>query len=233
MPPARRPGCGAASNRCRTGPRTCVVERPNAPECVDSTRPPARRATRCRGGTNPGVADRRNFGGGRVDSRHPRSRCIAPQAGADRDTRRTGSVRRTAGAWSETLRRPGTGRARQALTDFGSGAMQVYLGLGSNLGKSARSPGASHRGPRRAWSVTIVRVSPVVESPALLPDSAPSEWNRPYLNLVLECVARCSPEQLRLWIDGIQRAFGRQDAVALVAPVPSTSTSCYGAASAS
>ena len=89
--------------------------------------------------------------------------------------------------------------------------MQVYLGLGSNLG-NRRDHLARAIEALEGHGLTIVRVSPVVESPALLPDSAPSEWNRPYLNLVLECAARCSAEQLRLWIDEIQRAFGRQDA---------------------
>ena len=89
--------------------------------------------------------------------------------------------------------------------------MQVYLGLGSNLGRR-RDHLARAIEALEGHGLTIVRVSPVVESPALLPDSAPSEWNRPYLNLVLECAARCSPEQLRLWIDEIQRAFGRHDA---------------------
>ena len=86
--------------------------------------------------------------------------------------------------------------------------MQVYLGLGSNLGDRqdhlSRAIDALEAG-----GLTIARVSPVVESPALLPDSAPSDWNLPYLNLVLECAARCSPEQLRLRIDEIQRDFGR------------------------
>ena len=86
--------------------------------------------------------------------------------------------------------------------------MRVYLGLGSNLGdRRDHLSRAIHA--LEAHGLTIARVSPVVESPALLPDSAPSEWNLPYLNLVLECTARCSPEQLRIWIDEIQRAFGR------------------------
>ena len=86
--------------------------------------------------------------------------------------------------------------------------MQVYLGLGSNLG-DRRNHLSRAIDALEAHGLTIARVSPVVESPALLPDSAPSDWNLPYLNLVLECTARCSPEQLRLWIDEIQRAFGR------------------------
>ena len=86
--------------------------------------------------------------------------------------------------------------------------MRVYLGLGSNLGDRrehlSRAIDALETG-----GATVARVSPVVESPALLPDSAPSEWNLPYLNLVLECTVRCAPEQLRARIDEIQRAFGR------------------------
>ena len=86
--------------------------------------------------------------------------------------------------------------------------MQVYLGLGSNLG-DRRDHLSRAIDALEAHGLTIARVSPVVESPALLPDSAPSDWNLPYLNLVLQCTARCSPEQLRIRIDEIQRAFGR------------------------
>ena len=86
--------------------------------------------------------------------------------------------------------------------------MRVFLGLGSNLG-DRRDYLSRAIDALESKGVGIRRVSPVVESPALLPDSAPSDWNRPYLNLVLECNAACSPEQLRLWIDDIQSAFGR------------------------
>ena len=89
--------------------------------------------------------------------------------------------------------------------------MQVYLGLGSNLGdRLGQLCGAIDALEEKG--IAIVRVSPVVESPALLPDSAPSQWNLPFLNLVLEGIAQCTPEQLRLRIDEIQRAFGRDNA---------------------
>ena len=87
--------------------------------------------------------------------------------------------------------------------------MQVYLGLGSNLG-DRRDHLSRAIDALEAGGLAIGRVSPVVESPALLPDSAPSDWNRPYLNLVLECTAQGSPEQLRIRIEEIQRAFGRR-----------------------
>ena len=86
--------------------------------------------------------------------------------------------------------------------------MRVYLGLGSNLG-DRRDHLSRAIDALEAFGLAIGRVSPVVESPALLPDSAPSAWNLPYLNLVLECTAQCSPEHLRLRIDEIQRDFGR------------------------
>ena len=86
--------------------------------------------------------------------------------------------------------------------------MRVYLGLGSNLG-DRREHLSRAIDALEADGATVARVSPVVESPALLPDSAPSEWNLPYLNLVLECTVRCTPEQLRARIDEIQREFGR------------------------
>ena len=86
--------------------------------------------------------------------------------------------------------------------------MRVFLGLGSNLG-ARRSHLSRAIEALESHALTVARVSPVVESPALLPDSAPSDWNLPYLNLVLECTARCSPEQLRIRIDEIQQAFGR------------------------
>ena len=70
--------------------------------------------------------------------------------------------------------------------------MRIYLGLGSNLG-DRREHLSRAIDALEAKGLGIVRVSPVVESPALLPDSAPSDWNRPFLNLVLE----------------IQSAFGR------------------------
>ena len=91
---------------------------------------------------------------------------------------------------------------------FRDRVMQVYLGLGSNLG-DRRDYLSRAIDALETKGLTIARVSPVVESPALLPDSAPADWNLPFLNLTVECVARCSPEQLRLRIDEIQREFGR------------------------
>ncbi len=61
----------------------------------------------------------------------------------------------------------------------------LYLGLGSNLGHRRDNLRRAIAGLRR-FGITLQRVSPVVESPAWLPALAPEDWNRPFLNVVLE-----------------------------------------------
>ncbi len=75
--------------------------------------------------------------------------------------------------------------------------MKVYLGLGSNLGGRRRHLAL---GVERliAAGLRRCRVSPVVESPALLPAGSPSSWNRPYRNLVVEGEVDGTPEH---WLD--------------------------------
>ena len=76
--------------------------------------------------------------------------------------------------------------------------MNVYLSVGSNQGdRRGRLELALRQfedGP-----LQIVRVSPVVESPASLPVGAPSAWNKPYLNLVLACRTEATPELCQTW----------------------------------
>ena len=88
--------------------------------------------------------------------------------------------------------------------------MQIYLGLGSNLGDRREHLRQAiqlleEKGLHRR------RISPVVESPALLPEGAPADWNLPYLNLVLEAEVSCQPEQMRNWIADIQKQMGRSN----------------------
>ena len=62
--------------------------------------------------------------------------------------------------------------------------MELYLGLGSNEGNRPEHLRAAINALRER-GVRVRAVSPVVESPALLPPDAPAEWNRPFLNLVI------------------------------------------------
>ncbi len=88
--------------------------------------------------------------------------------------------------------------------------MDVYLGLGSNLGdrRAHLSRALEMLG---AHGVVVLRVSPVVESPAMLPDDAPADWNQPFLNLVARCSTEAAPEDVLAALKLIERELGRVD----------------------
>jgi 2-amino-4-hydroxy-6-hydroxymethyldihydropteridine diphosphokinase / dihydropteroate synthase len=86
--------------------------------------------------------------------------------------------------------------------------MAIYLGLGSNLGDRRANLRRALELLERE-SVTIQRVSPIVESPALLPEGAPPEWNMPFLNLAVECRTAASPHELVATIKDVERTLGR------------------------
>jgi 2-amino-4-hydroxy-6-hydroxymethyldihydropteridine diphosphokinase/dihydropteroate synthase len=88
--------------------------------------------------------------------------------------------------------------------------MDVYLGLGSNLGDRRDNVARALRA-LAAHGLDLVRVSPLVESPALLPDDAPAEWNEPFLNLVAHCRSDAQPHDILAGLKEIERALGRQD----------------------
>ncbi|MCP4200628.1 MAG: 2-amino-4-hydroxy-6-hydroxymethyldihydropteridine diphosphokinase [bacterium] len=87
--------------------------------------------------------------------------------------------------------------------------MEIYLGLGSNLGDRREKLSSAIR-LLEGKGLRVNRVSPVVESPALLPESAPSDWNLPYLNLAVACETESSPEQVRAWTVKIESSLGRR-----------------------
>ncbi len=86
--------------------------------------------------------------------------------------------------------------------------MNIYLGLGSNLGdrKSNLRNAIEHLQDR---GVEFLRASPTIETPALLPDDAPWEWNQPFLNMAIQCKVHCTPEKLLEHIHEIQNNIGR------------------------
>ena len=85
--------------------------------------------------------------------------------------------------------------------------MTTYLGLGSNLG-DRRGHLARGVSALAAAGLRDVRVSPVVETPALLPERASSGWNLPFLNLVLSAVTDLSPDDLLALARRIQDELG-------------------------
>jgi 2-amino-4-hydroxy-6-hydroxymethyldihydropteridine diphosphokinase/dihydropteroate synthase len=96
-------------------------------------------------------------------------------------------------------------------TEHGLYTMTVLLGLGSNLGdrRAALERALQLLGEH---GVRLTRVSPAVESPALLPAGAPSAWNRPFLNIAVECATEAGPGELLTILKGIEASVGRADA---------------------
>ena len=86
--------------------------------------------------------------------------------------------------------------------------MRTYLGLGSNLG-DRRANLAKALDLLTHRPLTVKRVSPVVESPAMLPDDAPADWNLPFLNLAVACESDASPKTLLAWCKEIEQRLGR------------------------
>ena len=86
--------------------------------------------------------------------------------------------------------------------------MRIYLGLGSNLG-DRRSNLFQALKLLKERALIITRVSPVVESPALLLADSPADWDRPFLNLALQCETKDKPETVYGWIREIEQNLGR------------------------
>ena len=98
--------------------------------------------------------------------------------------------------------------------------MEVYFGLGSNCGDRRANLEEALRGLERAGARDLA-ASPVVESPALLPDGAPAGWNRPFLNLVARArVAHSSPDDWLREIESIEARLGRGRAAPRWSPRP-------------
>jgi 2-amino-4-hydroxy-6-hydroxymethyldihydropteridine diphosphokinase/dihydropteroate synthase len=88
--------------------------------------------------------------------------------------------------------------------------MDIYLGIGSNLG-DRRAHLSAAIAALAAAGVEVTRVSPVVESPALLPIDAPADWNQPFLNAVIAGRTAAAPEELLSRLKSIEARLGRTD----------------------
>lgn len=86
--------------------------------------------------------------------------------------------------------------------------MSVYLGLGANAGDRI---GNLERAVAELVSAgfRLQQVSPVVESPAMLPPGADPGWHKPYLNLVVSGDADWRPQDGLGIVKRIERDLGR------------------------
>lgn len=85
----------------------------------------------------------------------------------------------------------------------------VFLGLGANLGdRRAQILGAQLLLASNA-DYKLVACSPFYESPALLKDGSPPEWNLPFLNVVSQWEVSAEPLEMLAMLKAIERNMGR------------------------
>ncbi|MBJ3776528.1 2-amino-4-hydroxy-6-hydroxymethyldihydropteridine diphosphokinase [Acuticoccus mangrovi] len=89
---------------------------------------------------------------------------------------------------------------------------RAYLALGSNLGdRDALLDGAIARLDAHP-DIAVVERSSRHETPALLPEGAPPDWDIPYLNQVISIDTTCAPAVLLAATQQIEADLGRRAA---------------------
>ncbi len=95
----------------------------------------------------------------------------------------------------------------------------IYLGLGSNQG-DRRQLLHTAIGQLEVGGFNVRQVSPVVESPPLLAQDAPADWNLPYLNLVVGGDTQLAPLEVLRLAKSIEQALGRDPQAPRWSPRP-------------
>ncbi len=85
----------------------------------------------------------------------------------------------------------------------------IYISIGANLGNRLNNLQTAVR-LLKLYGFKIELLSPVLETPAILPSQAPESWNRPYLNMIVGGKTSQSPEQLFLTLQKIEKIVGRE-----------------------
>lgn len=88
----------------------------------------------------------------------------------------------------------------------------VLIGLGSNLGNRETNLIEAIRCIDQRSILTDIACSAVYETPALLPENAPAEWNIPFLNIVISGMTDIEPTRLLKELKGCETDIGRQAA---------------------
>ena len=87
--------------------------------------------------------------------------------------------------------------------------MAIYLGLGGNQG-DRRGNIEFAIDQLKSKGFRVDQVSPIVETPAMLPVGAKSSWNRPFLNCVVSGHADWTPQEGLVIAKNIEAELGRK-----------------------
>lgn len=86
----------------------------------------------------------------------------------------------------------------------------VILGFGASLGDKLENLRRALNEIKQLGAISILQVSPVYISDAMLPDEASPDWHVPYLNFALSCKTNLSPSELLLKLKSIEHTLGRE-----------------------
>src|SRR3990167_1301137 len=86
----------------------------------------------------------------------------------------------------------------------------VILGLGSNVGDRLLNLRKALSAIQQLDNLKVVQVSPIYLSDALLPESAPPDWDMPFLNLAVRCETTLDVFDLLQKLKNIEWSIGRK-----------------------
>lgn len=86
----------------------------------------------------------------------------------------------------------------------------IILGLGSNLGDRMANLRLALSLIKKIPCFSVLQISPVYHSDALLPENAPDSWNTAYLNCALRCETTLTPYELLKQVKKIEILVGRK-----------------------
>jgi 2-amino-4-hydroxy-6-hydroxymethyldihydropteridine diphosphokinase len=95
------------------------------------------------------------------------------------------------------------------MVDVMSGFTTVYIGFGSNVGNREQAVYQAVRAVDGLRDTRLVACAKLYESPALLTDDAPDEWDEPFINTVAAYHTKLSPQELLRALQGIESALGK------------------------
>ena len=87
---------------------------------------------------------------------------------------------------------------------------KAYIGLGSNVGDRIKWHQRAVAALAAHSEVQVVAQSRYYESPALLPDNAPAEWNSSFINQVIAIETTLNPLDLLAACQQAEASLGRQ-----------------------
>jgi 2-amino-4-hydroxy-6-hydroxymethyldihydropteridine diphosphokinase/dihydropteroate synthase len=86
----------------------------------------------------------------------------------------------------------------------------LVLGLGCNLGDRLENLRKTLHAIKQLPVLKILQVSPLYVSDALLPENAPQDWNKPFINLAISCETSLQPLELLKQLKNIEIQIGRK-----------------------